>query len=245
MGYVTKLPTAGAASLPTLGDIGYISKVALKGLYLINGGSGLADSSGQGATLTTVHGAAPTYGSGVLPFRSASPVQLTTGVTIAGAAHTVIVALNKVSNPANGMVGMAHLGAALGGSSTGPMTLLIPSNSTTGTQAQNWGLQAKRPTVTAGTNGLGSWQILTLVRDANRVGLSLDGQAPVYINYDSADGGANTSAAVVIGDVSGGLRHLNADLGFFAHWARTLSDGEITSAYKAVRRMMQAKGLVL
>lgn len=245
MGYVLKLPTAGAASLPSLGDIGYISQVGLRGLYLINSGTGLLDSSGQGANLTAVHGTAPTYGSGVLPFRTASPVQLTTGVTIAGAAHSMVIATNRVATSSAGMNACGHLGALLGGNATGPMTLLLSSNGPAGTQHQNYGLQTKRPMVATATNGLGAWQIWTLVREATRVGLSLDGQAPVYVNYDTSDPGTNTAAAVVIGEASGGARHLNADLGFFAHWSRTLSDAEILSTYRAVRRMMQAKGLVL
>lgn len=246
MGFVLKLPTAGAASLPMIGDIGYISKVGLKGLYLINGGSGLTDSSGAGATLSRVHGAAdPAYAAGALQFRSATPVQMTTNVTVTGANQTIFLATKRLSTPLHGFAAVGHQGHIFGGSASGPLSLWFGANGTAATQHWNFGLQTKRPQVTRPTNGVGAWEVWTLVRDASRVGLTVDGQPPVYVNYDTADPGTNTTANVVIGDDAAGFRHLDADVGFFAHWQRAMSDAEITATYKAVRRMMLAKGLVL
>lgn len=244
MGFVLKLPTAGAASLPTLGDIGYISKEKLRGLYLINGGSGLADASGLGNTLVRTAGSIdPPYSAGVLQFRIANTQQLSTGVTIAGANQTIAVCYKKIGSPANGQVVFNHRTATLGGSTAGPMTLFDASNGVTGTFVQNWGQQAKRPQVNSGNNGIGTWRFMVGTRDAAGISLSLDGQAPVTIAYTTADPGSTTSNAVCFGDEAGGARPLDLDLGFAAHWDRQLSAAEIASLYKAVKRFMLSKGI--
>ena len=180
MGYITRLPTAGAATLPTLGDIGYISKQNLKGLYLVNGGSGLVDASGNGNTLTQSAGSIlPPYAAGVLQFRIANTQQLNTGVTVTGPNQTIIVASKKLSAPTNGMFLGCHKTAQLAGSNAGPMTMFEGSNGSNGSQAQSWGLQAKRPTVNYSGNLVGSWAVWVATRDASGTSLSLNGQAPV------------------------------------------------------------------
>mgnify|MGYP001476251192 CR=1 FL=1 len=149
MGYITRLPTAGAANLPTLGDIGYISKVNLKGLYLINGGAGLTDSSGNAANLSLLAGTVtPPYAAGVLQFRGQAngAQQLTTGVPIVGANCTMIVVVKKTAaGTAGGQVFAAHAGAILAGSTAGPMTIWDDA-----ANFQSWGQQAKRPAVASG-----------------------------------------------------------------------------------------------
>jgi Concanavalin A-like lectin/glucanases superfamily len=246
MGYILRLPTAGNSSLPSLGDIGYLSAQNLLGLYLIDGGDGLSDASGNGAGFSLQSGTLlPPYASGVLQFRTANKQQLTTSISVSGPNQTIIFALRKVSNPTNGMIGFTHLGGALSGNTASPMTLLEPQNSGTGTQAQNWGQQTKRPLVTAGNDGIGVWRVWTGVRDSNEISLSLDGLSPVTIPYDTADPGVTTTSTVVIGDALASFRHLDADVGFFAVYDRAFSAAEISSAYKAIQRLMAAKGHVL
>jgi hypothetical protein len=245
MGYILKLPTAGSPSLPSLGDIGYISKQNLRALYLIDGGVGLTDSSGNGANLSLANGSiAPPYSAGVLQFRLANVQRLTTGVTITGAAETMIIASRKVSSATNGMVLCGH-GNGVGINSANPMALQDASNASTGTLPRAYGLQSKQPTVTYGNNGVGMWRVLTMVRNAAGISLSADGQAPVTVAYNTPDPGTTTSSAVDIGDITAGVRHVDADIGFFAVYDRALTAAEITSTYKAIKRLMAAKGLVI
>lgn len=245
MGYILKLPTAGSPSLPSLGDIGYISKQNLRGLYLIQSGTGLTDSSGNGANLTLAHGTVvPPFNAGVLQFRAANAQRLTTGVPIAGASETMIIASRKVSSPTNGMVLCGH-GNGMGINSLNPMALLDPINGATGTQVRAHGLQSKQPTVTYSNNGVGVWRVLTIVRDALGISLSANGQAPVTVPYNTADPGTTTSNPVDMGDLASGFRHLDTDIGFFAFYDRALSAAEIASTYKAIQRLMAAKGFVV
>lgn len=248
MGYILKLPTAGAASLPTLGDIGYISKQNLRGLYLIDSGSGLADASGNGNTLVRTAGSFdPPYASGVLQFRKTNTQQLSTGITVAGANQTIIAAVKRVSTQSSAQIVFGHLGAVLAGSAFGPMTL-IDEFPTPNATAQNFGLQSKRPQVNYATGALtNAWAVWMGVRDANGVSLSLNGQAPVTVAYTTPDPGTGTTNAVAIGDIpgAGGIRHLDADVGFFAVYDRALPAAEQVSAYKAIKRLMAAKGHVL
>lgn len=245
MGYITRLPTAGAASLPTLGDIGYISRQSLKGLYLINAGSGLIDSSGSGNNLTLVAGTVtPPYSAGVLQFRGQAngAQQLSTGTPIAGPNSTIIVVAKKTgAGAAAGQVYAAHAGAILAGSTAGPMTIWDDA-----ANFQSWGQQSKRPSIAhvpAGQN-IGQWNMLASTRDASGISLSLNGQAPVSVAYNTADPGTTTSANVVLGD-STTARPIEGDIGFFAVWERAMVAAEIASVYKAVRRMMLAKGIAL
>lgn len=245
MGYILKLPTAGSPSLPSLGDIGYISKQNLRGLYLIESGTGLTDSSGNGANLTLANGnVVPPFNAGVLQFRAANAQRLTTGVPIAGASETMIIASRKVSSPNLGMVLCGH-GSAFSISALNPMALQDASNSTTGTQPRAYGLQSKQPTVTYSNNGVGAWRVLTMVRSALGISLSANGQAPVTVAYNTPDAGTTTSNPVDMGDLTANSRHLDADIGFFAFYDRALSAVEIASTYKAIQRLMAAKGFAV
>lgn len=245
MGYITRLPTAGAASLPTLGDIGYISRQNLKGLYLINSGTGLIDSSGNGNNLTLVAGTVtPPFSSGVLQFRGQAngAQQLSTGTPIAGANCTMVVVARKTgAGTAAGQVYAGHAGALLGGSTSGPMTVWDDA-----ANFQSWGQQTKRPSIAhvpVGQN-IGQWNMLSSTRDANGISLSINGQTPVTVAYNTPDPGTTTSANVVLGD-STTTRPIEGDIGFFAVWDRAMLAGEIASVYKAVRRMMLAKGIAI
>ena len=245
MGYILRLPSAGSASLPTLGDIGYVSQQNLLGLYLIDGGTGLTDSSGNGADLSLLNGTVtPPYSSGVLQFRGVTngQQQMTTGVPIVGRNCTMIACYRKnQSNPVSGHVIAGHAGAILGGSTAGPMTLWDDASN-----FQLWGQQSKRPSVEHSPTGqnVGQWNVLAGTRNATGISLSINGQTPVTVAYDT-EPSVTTSNNVVLGDVTAGTRFMDGDLGFFAFYNRTLGAAELASTYKAIRRLMAAKGYVI
>ncbi len=235
MGFVLRLPTAGAGALPTLGDIGYISKQNLKGLYLIDGGSGLTESSGGGASaLSLLSGSGiPAYAGGVLQMRAAAAQALSTGQTIAGANCTIIIAAKRVTETGPQVL-FGHGTQGLGS----PMAIL---DQTTG---QLWGTAAPtRPTVAYTASN--AWRVWTAVRSATAAALSLNGQTPISVNYAATDPGTTTTAnPVTIGSDPAG-RPIDADVGFFAVYDRALSAAEIASTYKAIKRVMAAKGIVV
>ncbi|MCB1485611.1 MAG: hypothetical protein KDJ17_12040 [Hyphomicrobiaceae bacterium] len=244
MGYILKLPTAGDTSLPTLGDIGYVSKQNLKGLYLIDGANGLTDASGNGNHLSLLNGSlTPPYSNGVLQFRSANAQRLSTGIAVTGPNETIITVYRKLSAPSNGQNIFGH-GIGLSTDDTSPMSLIDSFDATAGKVVKIFGLQAKRPEITFGDNGVGVWRCVIGVRDQNGVSISTNGSALVTQLYASAQPGATTSY-VDIGETAAGFRHLDADLGLFAVYERALTSAEIASTYKAIKRIMTAKGIAI
>ena len=237
MGYITRLPTAGNANLPTLGSLGYISKQNLKALYIINDGAApLVDASGNGANLSLVAGSViPPYSAGVLQFRTANAQTLSTGVAVNGTNQTIIMASKRISVGAGGS---QTLFGNLGG--TSPATLLdgYPSAS------QGTVFGQKTASVSAPASTIGVWSVWTAVRNSTQVGLSLNGQAPVTSAYTTADPGTATYGNVAIGP-DATTRIVDADVAFFAIYDRALSNAEIASSYTAVKRMLAAKGIGL
>jgi HAMP domain-containing protein len=66
----------------------------------------------------------------------------------------------------------------------------------------------------------------------------------VTIAYNTPDPGVTTSNNVALGDNTTS-RPIEGNVGFFAVWERAMPAGEIASVYKAVRRMMLAKGIAI
>jgi hypothetical protein len=251
MGYVLRLPTAGAASLPTLGDIGYLSKQNLKGLYLIDGGTGLTDISGTGTSLTLAGGTVtPAYAAGVLQFRGvANGAQvLSTGVPIFGPNHTMLIAVKKTGSSGaasgNGQVYAGHVSAQIASSNAGPLS--IADNVFAAQAVGAVGLQATRPAMAlygpTHTANIGVWTVYGVTRSATAVAISGNGQTPVSLNYPAADPGTTTSNNVCLSDMT---RFIEGDVGFFAHYDRAFTAADFASAYKAIKRLMAAKGIAI
>ena len=95
--------------------------------------------------------------------------------------------------------------------------------------------RARRSTTSA------SGTCLLATRDANGISLSLNGQAPVTVAYTTPTP-ARPHRRTSCSATARRRRPIEGDLGLFAFWDRSMAAAEIASVYKAVKRLMLAKG---